>query len=287
MAHQDRRDTRFGFALDISPNKGKSRDNRSNGRDQERVTVPKNVRLRPQNDGTLVRPASDTSPAPRSTANPTRRDPVDMNKIHLPQNQDPWGKFKPLLQILQGCPAMMAHRIPPSEQLYAIRSIDGQDKDIHLRAVQQLGLAPGRGIQLVRETFDWDEKLFILTDYIKPSLSQIITSDVRPTEAHIAFIAYEVSLRHSPFVGCTLILSDTEQSGVARGKGSGSWFPDVDFRSDSVLLYPCPRCVLSWVERTPQADASSRSPSKLLAIRFPIRPLYGHGSAGKPPGTFD
>ncbi|KIW24805.1 uncharacterized protein PV07_10496 [Cladophialophora immunda] len=192
MASIDRRGTRFIFDRKRfrSEDEGDD-DGEEGGIDQADMIASKWVNSPTKPDRASIQ-STPNSHSPRNlTKIRTRHGSIEIGKLPLPQSQDPWKKFKPLLHVRQGCPAIMARSIPPDQQLYAVRSVTSAEKDKHLRAIQQLGLCPGRGIDRVQETFDWSGTLFVVTQYVKPSLSQIITSQDRPTEAHIAFIAYE------------------------------------------------------------------------------------------------
>lgn len=189
MSLVDRRGTRFFFDRKRSrPNDGEEDD--VDGRGERHIDEVDVVAFKP--NAASIQATSHS--IRNSTKSRTHHGSVEIMKLQVPQNQNPWKKFKPLLQVRQGCPAIMARSIPPDQQLYAVRSIASTEKDKHLRAIQQLSLFPGRGVDQVRETFDWSGTLFVVTQYVKPSLSQIVTSQDRPTEAQIAFIAQEVSL---------------------------------------------------------------------------------------------
>jgi hypothetical protein len=193
MTSSDRRFTRLEFGLGNPRKRSKlGQDGEDDEDDRPNVIASKTINSQTERDAALTKFTSG-SPSPRQlTKIPTRYGSAEIGRLHLPQNQDPWKKFKPLLHVRQGCPAIMARSIPPDWQLYAVRSIS-TEKDKHLHAIQQLGLCPGRGVDWVQEIFDWSGKLFIVTKYVKLSLSQIITSQDRPTEGHIAFIAHVVS----------------------------------------------------------------------------------------------
>jgi len=181
MAHLDRRDTRFGFGVKTS------HKNEGSGRDRE------GTHHWSRNTGVTKQVTSSSPSIPPHNESTARREPFEVRKNYLPQKQDPWKQYKPLLHVLQGCSSILAQSIPPSEQLYAVRKVASEHKETHLHAVQKLGLHSGQRTQHVQEIFDWSSELFIVTGYIRPSLSQIITSEVRPTESQIAFIAYAVS----------------------------------------------------------------------------------------------
>ncbi|KAK5401221.1 hypothetical protein LTR79_001740 [Exophiala xenobiotica] len=178
---QDRRGTLFEFG----PSRKRSRpdENGDDAGDQTDTAVHETVNSRIVREP-LLKQALNSSSAQASTRTPTRPSSAIINKLHIPQNQDPWKEFKPLLHVLQGGPAVLAHSIPPMEQLFAIRTVAAADKDKHLRGIQHLSLFPGRGIDHIRGIFDWAGKLFIVTEYVRPNLSQIITSEFHPTEAH-------------------------------------------------------------------------------------------------------
>lgn len=206
MSSVDRRGTRFFFDRKRSRPDAEGEDD-ADGRgegdiDQVDVIASKIADSRTKPNAASAPATSNSHSLRNPTKSRTHHGSVEILKLQIPQNQNPWKKFKPLLQVRQGCPAIMARSIPPDQQLYAVRSIASTEKDKHLRAIQQLSLFPGRGIDQVRETFDWSGTMFVVTQYVKPSLSQIITSQDRPTEAHIAFIAQEVSLN----LGCYKML---------------------------------------------------------------------------------
>lgn len=235
--NQDRRGTRFEFGP--SPKRSRPNENGDDAGDQIRIAFHETFDSRNEKEPRLKQ-ALTSSSAQVSTRNPTPPRSTIIDELYAPQSQDPWKEFKPLLQILQGVPAVLAQSIPPQEQLYAIRSVATADKDKHLRSIQQLSLFPGGGIDRIRDIFDWAGKLFIVTEYVRPNLSQIITCEIRPTEAQLAFIAHRVSTLPELSQVIPADSKDIGQPCFARGTGIGTRLPDVDFRPDPFLLYTCP-----------------------------------------------
>lgn len=156
--NQDRRGTRFEFGP--SPKRSRPNDG-DETENQVRTDFHETFDFRRERGPRLKQPLTSSS-AQDSSRNPTSPRSTIMDERFAPQSQDPWKKFKPLLQILQGVPAVLAQSIPPREQLYAIRTVAMEDKDKHLRSVQQLSLFPGGGIDRIRNIFDWGGKLFML-----------------------------------------------------------------------------------------------------------------------------
>lgn len=187
MAALDRRDTLLAFNKRDLQSTSKSNRNSEEHESGSRA-VASNAR-----DNLGASPALLQSLLPQKlTQNLRQEGPSRTSGLLSPRTHDPWTKFKPLLHVRQGCAAVLACSIPPDQQDYAVRIVASSHKNQHQRGIQQLSYGVG-GIDRVHDIFDWSGKLFIVTDYVKPNLSQIITSRSHLTEAHIAFIAHAVS----------------------------------------------------------------------------------------------
>jgi hypothetical protein len=191
-------------------------------------------------------------PLPRNPTQSTHRKAVVTRDAHRDtlsrtgelrpsQNRSPWEKYKPLLHVRQGCPAILACSIPPDRRDYAVRIITSEQKYQHERGIQQLDFGTG-GINRVREIFDWSGKLYVVTDYVRPSLSQLIMSQDPLTEAKIAFIIHAVSpnpyfASHVP----DLVLKGVGQPGAHRRERLGSRVARVILCPGPCLLRTCSR----------------------------------------------
>lgn len=124
--------------------------------------------------------------------------PVQEGLALLPRHQDPWRKYYPRLNVRQGAAAILAKRIPSDGKLYAITETRGANKQTCLQVLQELQqFGPSLSVEVI-ETFDWDDALFVVWEYVDVSLAQIIAG-VRGgvfilPESEVAFIVNEVRL---------------------------------------------------------------------------------------------
>lgn len=117
---------------------------------------------------------------------------TNLDHLHTPQHKNLWRKYRPLLHVKQGSGVTMAELKQPDGRLYAIKTVSTADKERHLQAIQQISLHRDVGIDRVWETFDWHDKLFVVTTYTKWCVVELIISKKYPAERQLAYIAQKV-----------------------------------------------------------------------------------------------
>jgi hypothetical protein len=159
----------------------------------------KRQRSEAQSPGPSSLQQSSAIPSPPKFRSPiSQPQTVPKGLALLPKHQDPWRKYYPRLNVRQGAAAILAKRIPSDGELYAITESRGGNKQTYLQVLRELQqYGPSLVVEVI-ETFDWNDSLFVISEYVDVSLAQIIASIrggffILP-ESEVAFIVNEVKL---------------------------------------------------------------------------------------------
>ena len=112
--------------------------------------------------------------------------------LQMPRDQRPWDLYRPVIEVRQGCPAIMAARRSGDLKRYAISTVSASHKEKYLQALQKLQLSRTSTLVNIVELMDWKGGFSMVSDYINVCLAQILACQKTLEEPEVAFILNEV-----------------------------------------------------------------------------------------------
>ncbi|KAK5947926.1 hypothetical protein OHC33_011031 [Knufia fluminis] len=143
-------------------------------------------------DGPAIPPAlSPQSPAPAMNDNllstaVSRRSGFP---TYIPHKRNPWNTYAGILEVLpKATVALRSDR----DQHYAISRTPGSAKAPYLQVINRLAHELRNPLVDIVETYDWKGELYIVTNFIDISLTQIRNGQKPLSEQHLSYLMHEI-----------------------------------------------------------------------------------------------